>query len=517
MNDKILRCSRRNDDHSTAELDLTILGLLRDILGSNIEALGAFDELEKSCAATKKSKGNEIIDDFLRYLGYTRLWNKSNEERLLAAGWLSAEFHMWRNVKCSKPPLEHLSPNANLGHTGLPVTQSSRDTFNIEHNDSIDSLVSLYGKINHQLRKYRQLKVSLIRKRQAIAKAFNRIPDIKGRGSSSLAFSLEMKSLSFELDNIIQKRNEEGKLTDSTVSSDTNNSGGKVLKLKRSSSASAASLRDRKLSVSFKESDGVTDGHHRQAVRQVEPTITKALSDRILEELEVKLYNMKRIEIDLLRNRESEAAVLRSLLSSDTLMKSVNGRESEALGEEDIERPKAEDSYSQNDSHAVTSPEESKYRGTQSSMQSCSTHPSPSLNRQTGLFLGPLKGYGEMAGELEDAVGSILKGKYLSESEMMAIIEAVDVEWEGTYGQESGQMNHSNAHPNAPSKHRRAETQLRRDLSDPLFRSYQKALSHPISSQVQGLSTLREQHGHILRRTATLCEPFSPFDFVFYE
>jgi hypothetical protein len=124
MNEKILRCSRRNDDHSTAELDLTILGLLRDILGSNIEALTAFDELDRSCAQSKKSKGNEIIGDFLHYLGYRRFWNRSNEEKLLAACWLSAEFQMWRNFKCSKSPSEQLSPNANLGHTGMSVPQN---------------------------------------------------------------------------------------------------------------------------------------------------------------------------------------------------------------------------------------------------------------------------------------------------------------------------------------------------------------------------------------------------------
>jgi hypothetical protein len=515
MNEKILRCSRRNDDHSTAELDLTILGLLRDILDSNIEALTAFDELERSCAKSKKSKGNEIIDEFLRYLGYRRFWNRSNEERLLAASWLSAEFHMWRNVKCCKSLSEQLSPNANLGHTGMSVPQNIRDTSSSEHYDGIDSLVSLYGKINHQLRKYRQLKISLIRKRQAIAKAFHSIPGIKGRGSSTLVFALEMESLSFELDSIMQKMNEEGKVTDSTVSFDRNNSGNKVLKPKRSSSASAASLLDRKQIVSFKDPDGITDESLRKAVPPIEPTITKALSDRILEELEVKLYNMKKMEVDLLRNRESEAAVVMSLLSSDSFMNYENGIEREALGEEDIEKQKSGDSYHQNDNdgHAVNAPEGRNHRDSQSPSHSSSS--TPFLNRQTGLFQGPLKGYGEMAGELEDAVGSILKGKHLSESEMMAIIEAVDVEWEETYGQESDQINSSQSH--SLSKHRREEAQLRRDLSDPLFRSYQTLLSHSISSQIQDLSSLREQHGHILRRTAALCEPFSPFDFVFYD
>jgi hypothetical protein len=511
MNEKTLRCSRRNDDHSTAELDLTILGLLRDILGSNTEALTTFDELDRSCSTSKKSKGNEIIDDFLRYLGYRRFWNRSNEERLLAACWLSAEFHMWRNIKCNKSPSE-LSPKANLGHTGMSVPQNIRDASSSEHNDGIDSRVSLYGKINHQLRKYRQLKISLIRKRQAIAKAFNQIPDIKGRGSSSLAFRLEMESLSFELDNIMQKKKVEGKFNESIESFDRNNSGSKVLKPKRSSSASAASLLDRKRTVSFKDPDEVTDESLRKAVRPIEPTITKALSDRILEDLEVKLYNLKKMEVDLLRNRESEAAVFTSLISSDRLINFAGGTEDETLGEEEIENQKSGDSYHQNDiGYAVNEAEEDNCRGLQSP-----AHPSgsnPSLNRQTGLFQGPLKGYGEMAGELEDAVGSILKGRYLSESEMMAVIEAVDVEWEETYGQDSDQINSSKSQ----SKHRRAEAQLRRDLSDPLFQSYQTLLSHPISSQVHNLSSLREQHRHILRRTAALCEPFSPFDFVFYD
>ena len=338
------------------------------------------------------------------------------------------------------------------------------------HPASIDNLVSMCGTMNHQLRKYRQLNISLTKKRQVIAKAFHQIPQIEGHGDSFLAFKLDFNSILTNVDGTVTRK--DGKQN--------------IDGLRR--------LNDRQI---FEKGSGLEvpaackdiNGARRNRI-----TIRSTLGDRVLEELEQKLYETKKAHIALLRNRELEVSNFQKL---SCLIDTNNGT---------LHSTKA----SMNDNSG------SKYFvKTQPLKEKNKEIDKEFLNSLDDIFDDSLEGSAEMAGELEEAIGIILRENLLSRTEMMDIVGLVDRNWSKQLSDNDVGEDNNTSHEWKDFTSRKDLELKKNDLSDPLFRSYQLLLSNPITSKKDDLEILRDQHNRILKKTAELCAPYSPYEFVF--
>lgn len=333
------------------------------------------------------------------------------------------------------------------------------------HPASIDNLVSMCGTINHQLRKYRQLNISLTKKRQIIAKAFHQIPQIEGHGDSLLAFNLDFNSILNNVDETLKRK--EGKQNIDGIR--------RVNDGKSSEKGSGLEV-----ATACKDINGV---------RRNRITIRCTLGDRVLEELEQKLYETKKAHITLLRNRELEVSNFKKL---SCLIDTNNSN---------LHSSKAKS----NDKNVKTQTLREKNKEIDKEF----------LNSLDDIFDDSLEGSAEMAGELEEAVGIILRDNLLSRTEMMDIVELVDRNWSRQLSENKVGEDNKNSHEFEDIISRKDLELQKKDLSDPLFRSYQLLLNNPTTSKKDDLEILRGQHNNILKKTAELCLPYSPYEFVF--
>ena len=496
------RHSSRTEDSGPTKLDLIIMKNLSDALGTNMDRLNVINGRR---GALNKFEAHEIIDETLTSIGYGRVWDASDNEKLLAASWVSLEFNLWNKRDFLQEPQEAAearrlssSKSSSACPNNSVLSPDCKPECHLLFPDGdIDNFVSMYGRINHLLKKYRNLSVCLARNRRTIAKELHKIPYIDGRVKSSLLFDCNFDEILNVLDAAEKKS-----VTQNTTS---NRLSLKSEGMRRSSSSSAASVRDRSRTPNTKSADDSRTGQRSNTVEYTEqkryqPTITRDLSDKILRELEAKQYRAKRVEIELLRSREAETAYLQSLLNSQGLQKLFLQKE--------ITNKLEDDAIQENGS---------RNNETTDGLEFTSNSKSESSYELEDLFGNSLKGYDVMAGELEEAIGGIIKGGHLSKSEMMDIVETADRDWI-EYQRENGIMTDSASLSSASSLiSRREQILLKSDLSDPLFRSYQRLFSYPLHSRKDEYDHLRSQHREILKRTAAVCEPFSPFDFVFYD
>ena len=498
----------RSENAGPAKLDLIIMKNLSDALGTSMEQLNVMNGKQ---SIPDKVETHEIIDEALTTIGYRRVWDASDNEKILAASWLSLEFNLWSKRDFLQESRNELLLSESAEARWLPLPKNSSACPNNANISSdckpechllfpdgdIDNLVSMYGKINHLLKKYRNLSVCLARNRRSLAKELNKILDINSRGKSSLLFDCNFD----EILDVIDAAERKGAVQ--------NTNGNRVsLKpegVKRSNSSSAASVRDRGRPLNSKSTEDCRDSQRSNRIEYTEqktlqaPTITKALSDKILRELEAKQYRAKKLEIELLRSREAETAYLQSLLNSEGLQKLF--RQKVVNGKSDDDDLRGEN---ENGSRGNRIP-----FGQEHVSKPDSSYP------MEDSFKESLKGYDVMAGELEEAVGVILRGGHLSASDMMEIVETADRDWID-YRRDNG-MNIGRASVTSSMTSKGEQMLLKSNLSDPLFRSYQRIFSYPLHSKNDEYDHLRSQHSDILKRTAAVCEPFSPFNFVFYD
>lgn len=363
-----------------------------------------------------------------------------------------------------------------------PFRQVRTDNF---PSASIDNLVSICGTLNHQLRKYRQLNISLAKKRQVIAKAFHQIPQIEGHGSSFLTFSLDFDSVLSDIDEKskqridgLRKMNVQKEITCNVTAANTSSKCRPSLKVPAACKGINGMDREDQLSIQRRK-NGLT--------------IRATLGDRILEELEQKLYETKKADVASLRNRELEVSYYRNLTSSIGTDKSKKTGKMHTIKE------------------AVIKEESDMNSNRKENKAEIDNEFLNSLNR---IFNEPLDGIVEMAGELEEAIGIVLREKLLSQSEMIEIVESVDQDWSKQLS-DNNVEDISNSLHNAQGNLSRKDVEIMKsDLSNPLFRYYQLLLSYPITSKKEELEILRSQHNNILNKTAHLCVPYSPYEFV---
>jgi hypothetical protein len=368
-----------------------------------------------------------------------------------------------------------------------PFRQVRTDNF---PSASIDNLVSMCGTLNHQLRKYRQLNISLAKKRHVIAKAFHQIPQIEGHGSSFLTFSLDCDSVLSDIDE--KSKRKDGKqridgLRKMNVQKEISCSVTAV----NTSSKSRSSI---KVPAACKGIDGMDrEDQLPIQMRKNGLTIRATLGDRILEELEQKLYETKKADVASLRNRELEVSYYRKLSSSIGTDKcKITGKIHPIKG-----------AVAKEDRDMNSNRKENK-----------AEIDNEFINSLDKTFNEPLDGIAEMAGELEEAIGIILRDKLLSESDMMEIIESIDRDWLKQLSDNNVKDVSNSTHNARGYLSRKDVKMMKSDLSNPLFRYYRLLLSYPITSKKEELEILRSQHNNILYKTAQLCAPYSPYEFI---
>ena len=138
----------------------------------------------------------------------------------------------------------------------------------------------------------------------------------------------------------------------------------------------------------------------------------------------------------------------------------------------------------------------------------------------------------EMTSELEEAIGLILKGNYLSKEEMYELTEKVDLNLhkkenctteniflESNYHKDDkDNNNNSNNDKNKQNKNNELidEIIMKNNFNYPLFLFYQKIFHERISHKDEELSSLRFQHKNIIQKTAQVCSTYSPYQFIFH-
>ena len=224
IDEETLLRARRNEDCDIRKLDFAILNLLRNIFGDCIHYMSSnLDELDTIEIEEEEQYDRQIIltrkiSWSLVALGYRRKWNRSSQERLFVLSWLIAEFNFWRKcIACQSS--ETLSVNEKNTNNQASRTSARSCAFshsqedpsnNVQSqkkNENINDLVSLYGKVTHQLRKYKHLDICLEKNKQNIAKSFQCVPGIKGHGSS-LLYELDIDFLLSNIDESIKKKEE---------------------------------------------------------------------------------------------------------------------------------------------------------------------------------------------------------------------------------------------------------------------------------------------------------------------
>jgi hypothetical protein len=368
-----------------------------------------------------------------------------------------------------------------------PFRQVRTDNF---PSASIDNLVSMCGTLNHQLRKYRQLNISLAKKRQVIAKAFNQIPQIEGHGSSFLTFSLDFDSVLSDIDEKskrkdgkqridgLRKMNVQKEISCSVTAVNTTSKSGPSLKVP--AACKGINGMDRE--------DQIPNQRRKNGL-----TIRATLGDRILEELEQKLYETKKADVASLRNRELEVSYYRNLTSPIGTDKCQKHGKRHPIKEAVVKEERVMNSNRKENKAEIDN---------------------EFLNSLDNIFNEPLDGIAEMAGELEEAIGIIFRERLLSESEMMEIIESTDRDWSKRLSDNNVKDINNSIHNAQGCLSRKDVEIMKSDLSNPLFRYYQLLLSYPITSKKEELEILRSQHNNILNKTAQLCVPYSPYEFV---
>lgn len=383
----------------------------------------------------------------------------------------------WHEFSTAVPGLEIVGP-ARRVHS---------DNF---HSASIDNLVSMCGTLNHQLRKYRQLNISLAKKRQIIAEAFHQIPQIEGHGSSFLTYSLDFDSVLSDIDEKSKRKVGKQRID-----------GLRKMNVQKEISCSVSAVNTSSKSRSSLKVPAVCKGIHgidREDQLPIQRrknglTIRATLGDRILEELEQKLYDTKKADVASLRNRELEVSYYRNLTSS------IGTDKYEETGK----------------THPIKKTVGEEDRDMNSNRKEKKTEiDNEFLNSLDKIFNEPLDGIVEMAGELEEAVGIILRERLLSESEMMEIIESIDRDWLKQLSDNNVKDMNDSVHHDQGNLSRKDVEIMKSDLSNPLFRYYQLQLCYPIASKKEKLEILRSQHNNILNKTAQLCAPYSPYEFV---
>ena len=230
IDEETLIRARKNEECDIRKLDFAILNLLRNIIGDSIHDVSSnVDELDTIDREEGEHYDGQIIltgkiNCSLIALGYRRKWNRSNQERLFVLSWLIAEFNFWRKcIACQSSETLFLHENnqrnqafgtsASKSITNksfAPNNHSQEDSSNNvqskKKNENIHDLVAIYGKITHQLRKYKHLDICLEKNKQNIAKTFQCVPGIQGHGSSSLLYELDIDFLLSNIDESIKKK-----------------------------------------------------------------------------------------------------------------------------------------------------------------------------------------------------------------------------------------------------------------------------------------------------------------------
>ena len=714
--DTLLR-ARRNEDCDISKLDFAILNLLRNIIGDRIDEISP--DIDKPNSSYKnqeehydgQTRVTATINCSLIALGYRRIWNLSNQERLFALSWLIAEFNFWRkSVACRSSETPSSSGRSQSNQTNSDVANNSVPNkayylnnrlsehslndipmLSKEKKENINDLVALYGKLIHQLRKYKHLNICYEKNRQNIAKSFQNVPGIEGHGSSSLLFELDIDFLLSYIDESMEKKKEKirrGSCNNLKIDKGTNDNNNyqnsnysnndyktnltdPVQRIKFPVNTKPSENRRNSCPKVFTNFNNNNDNNNNNNnnyhnVSDMEPTITEIVNEKIMNDLEMKLYNIKKLEIDVLRNRESECSFFRWVFSSKNLEKktkkekkkeiegkkkddycdvddrrknvrfdNINNVNINFLGEVHSSANKSHkknnikydikygndngkknddrnndyinyntddylncdnknynDNYNEmknniysytntdhnsihndnsisndnnennnnhngNDDSCIDDNENYDNNKNSNNSNDDNDHNKDRKNDQNNnnndnnnnssnnnndnnnndiddeeyikdQINNSLLNSRETTSELEEAIGLILIGNYLTKNEMYEIIEKIDLNLHSKNichrstcsnnndnkgsNYDNNDDNNSNDNYNMINK-----TIIHNNLNNPLFRSYQNVFNQEILSKKEELSFLRYQQKNILQRTASACESYSPYDFIFPE
>lgn len=313
----VLCRSRRNEDHYIEELDYAILNLISNITNHNPDRNIKNNQYDNKSGSTShdsypnQNKIRTIVSDFMGPLGYMRSWDESTEERLFAITWLLIEYNGF-NLN----PVNNDRNNDNGYNNGnyhgkkdntSSVNMTNEDTFRPVEN--INDVLAVYGKINNQLRKYKNLNKCLIKNKQALCKSFHSISSIDDHGDSTLVFDLQIDQVLSDILSQNDKHSTSIKHHHNSSTDISNRSGGNCISKQRSKIEIGFKNNHDKHCSHNKNNENYDDTNKHVAIKK--PKISKLLHEDILHSIEDERRNMKIIREELFRRREHESAYYR--------------------------------------------------------------------------------------------------------------------------------------------------------------------------------------------------------------